>query len=412
MKIWNWYARKSFITKMTSGFIAGIVAGILLGSSASVFAPLGVLFLNLLKMIVIPLILLTLIVSVNHSNPIELGRIGLKIFPYYILSTAIAVAVGIVLGKIANPGAGLYLPQDSSLTTPEKPSFIDVIINTVPSNIFKAFSEGNILPVVFFSVIVGLSFLYLRHSKDPEEREMGDLLLKIANAANEATMKILNGILQYAPIGVFGITASTFGNQGMNTVIALSKFVFTSYLGVMILLVFVFPVFMKIFKINVIDFYKNIKEAVFTAYVTCSSLGTLPITLHCAKKAGIGEKVANLTLPIGATVNMNGTAIRFGVAVIFAAEIAGITLSTTDLVSIVITGTLAAIGTAGVPGAGLIGMSIVFSQAGLPIEIVALTAGINVLVDMIFTCGNVTGDLVGAKIVDQTEKAIEKKEAI
>lgn len=135
----------------------------------------------------------------------------------------------------------------------------------------------------------------------------------------------------------------------------------------------------------------------------------MPITIQAAENAGIGERVAKLTLPIGATVNMNGTALRFGIAVIFAAEIMGISLSISDLAMIVIIGTLAAVGTAGVPGAGLIGMSIVFTQAGLPIEIVALTAGINVLVDMIFTCGNVTGDLVGAKIVDQTEKWQELK---
>ena len=161
---------------------------------------------------------------------------------------------------------------------------------------------------------------------------------------------------------------------------------------------------LKLFGVKVIQFYKNIKEAAFTSFVTSSSLSTLPITIKCAEKAGIGERVAKLTLPIGATVNMNGTALRFGVAVIFAAEIMGMSLSIPELATIVIIGTMAAIGTAGVPGAGLIGMSIVFTQAGLPIEIVALTAGINILVDMIFTFGNVVGDLVGAKIVDQTEK--------
>lgn len=161
---------------------------------------------------------------------------------------------------------------------------------------------------------------------------------------------------------------------------------------------------LKIFRVSPFNFYKNTKEAIFTAFTTSSSLSTLPITIRAAKNAGISEKVAHLTLPVGATVNMNGTALRFGVAVIFAAEIMGITLGLGELASIVIIGTMAAVGTAGVPGAGLIGMSIVFAQAGLPIEIVALTAGINVLVDMAFTCGNVTGDLVGAKIVDETEK--------
>lgn len=343
-------------------------------------------------------------VAVNHSNPKELGRIGLKIFPFYLFSTGIAVVIGIILAKITNPGAGFSLPTEVVMDAPIRPSFVDTLLNMVPSNIFNALAQGDILAVVFVSVIAGLAILFMRHSLDEKQQEMGDFLFKLLEAGNEVISKILNGILIYAPIGVLGITANTFGTQGLDTAIALGKFIGTSYLGVIILVGVAFPIMMKVFGIKVIQFYKDIKEAAFTSFVTSSSIGTLPVTIKCAEKAGIGERVAKLTLPIGATVNMNGTAIRFGVAVIFAAEIMGMTLSTPELATIVIIGTMAAIGTAGVPGAGLIGMSIVFTQAGLPIEIVALTAGINILVDMIFTFGNVVGDLVGAKIVDQTEK--------
>lgn len=228
--------------------------------------------------------------------------------------------------------------------------------------------------------------------------------MTFVEAANEATLKILNGILEYAPIGIFGITAATIGAQGIDTVIALGKFIVTSYLGVILLLVVFYPLILKLWGGKVIQFYKDIKESMLTAFVTCSSLGTLPITLKAAKTAGIDDRIAKLTLPIGATVNMNGTALRLGIAVIFASEIIGVSLSPVDLVSIVVIGTLAAVGTAGVPGAGLIAMAAVFTQAGLPIEIVALTAGINILVDMIFTLGNVTGDLVAAKMVDLSER--------
>ncbi|MGP9558544.1 dicarboxylate/amino acid:cation symporter, partial [Psychrobacter sp. AOP7-A1-24] len=358
----------------------------------------------LLKMVVIPLVLFSLMVAVNHSNPKELGRIGLKIFPFYIVSTGIAVVVGILLAKMTNPGEGFSLPTAVSMDTPARPSFIDTLLNMVPSNIFNAFAQGDILAVVFVAVISGLAILFMRHSTDEKQQEMGNFLFKMLEACNEVVSKILSGILLYAPIGVLGITANTFGTQGLDVVIALGKFIGTSYLGVIILVGAVFPLMLKVFGVKVIQFYKNIKEAAFTSFVTSSSLSTLPITIECAEKAGIGERVAKLTLPIGATINMNGTALRFGVAVIFAAEIMGMSLSVPELATIVIIGTMAAIGTAGVPGAGLIGMSIVFTQAGLPIEIVALTAGINILVDMIFTFGNVVGDLVGAKIVDQTEK--------
>lgn len=402
--IWRWYTSMSFMFKMTAGFLIGIALGLLLGENSSFFLPLGTLFLNLLKMIVIPLVVFSLMVAVNHSNPKELGRIGLKIFPFYLISTAVAVVVGIALAKLTNPGVGLSLPTDVVVQTPERPSFINTLINMVPSNTFNAFAQGDILAVVFVSVIAGLAILFMRHSDDAKQKELGEFLFKLTEACNEAVSKILDGILLYAPIGVLGITANTFGTQGLDVVIALGKFIGTSYLGVALLVVVVYPLMMKPFRIQVIKFYKDIKEAAFTSFVTSSSLSALPITIKCAEKAGIGERVAKLTLPIGATVNMNGTALRFGVAVIFASEIMGISLSIPELAIIVIIGTMAAVGTAGVPGAGLIGMSIVFTQAGLPIEIVALTAGINILVDMIFTFGNVVGDLVGAKIVDQTER--------
>lgn len=404
MKWWHWYAKQSFMWKMTVGFVLGIVFGIILGEHSTVFSPFGKLFLNFLKMIVVPLVIVSLVVAVNHSNPKELGRIGLKIFPTYLIFTGISVVIGILWAKLTHPGVGLTLPTDATVTPPEKPSFIDTLLNMVPSNIFEAISGGNILAVVFVSLVFGLAILLLRHSNNAHEQLMGNRAYEFFEACNEVVAKVLQGILQYAPIGVFGITANTIGSQGFDTVMALGKFVGTAYLGVISLFVIVFPLAMKAFGINVIQFYKNIKEAMLTAFATSSSLSTIPITIAVAERAGINERIARLTIPIGATANMNGTALRFGVAVIFAMEITGVSMGVPELATIVIIGTMAAIGTAGVPGAGLIGMSIVFTQAGLPIEIVALTAGVNVLLDMIFTCGNVTGDLVAAKIVDQLER--------
>ncbi|GGZ82962.1 dicarboxylate:amino acid:cation symporter DAACS family protein [Ignatzschineria indica] len=402
--LWRWYRNKSFMLKITSGFILGLIFGLTLETTNEVFAPLGVIFMNLLKMIVIPLIFLSLIVAVNHSNPADLGRIGVKVFPIYVITTAISVAIGLIIATLLQPGKGVTFSNDITLTIPERQGFLDTIINMVPTNIFKAFADGHILSVVFMAIITGLAILYMTHSTDNKQQKMGNTLMTFVEAANEATLKILNGILEYAPIGIFGITAATIGAQGIDTVIALGKFIVTSYLGVILLLVVFYPLILKLWGGKVIQFYKDIKESMLTAFVTCSSLGTLPITLKAAKTAGIDDRIAKLTLPIGATVNMNGTALRLGIAVIFASEIIGVSLSPVDLVSIVVIGTLAAVGTAGVPGAGLIAMAAVFTQAGLPIEIVALTAGINILVDMIFTLGNVTGDLVAAKMVDLSER--------
>ncbi len=187
-------------------------------------------------------------VAVNHSNPKELGRIGLKIFPFYLISTAVAVVAGIALAKLTNPGVGLSLPTDVVVQTPERPSFINTLINMVPSNTFNAFAQGDILAVVFVSVIAGLAILFMRHSDDAKQKELGEFLFKLTEACNEAVSKILDGILLYAPIGVLGITANTFGTQGLDVVIALGKFIGTSYLGVALLVVVVYPLMMKPFR--------------------------------------------------------------------------------------------------------------------------------------------------------------------
>ncbi|PEJ32875.1 dicarboxylate/amino acid:cation symporter [Peribacillus butanolivorans] len=390
--------------KITTGFILGVIIGLIFGQSAGVLEPFGTLFLKLLKMIVVPLILLTLIVSVNNSNPKDLGRIGGKIFPYYLLTTAFALMLGIWIAKLVKPGIGLNMPGDADFEVPDAPSALDVLLNIVPSNIFQSLANGDILSVVFLALVVGFSISFMRHSKENGMRDKGELLLNFSEAGSEVTFRILNGILQYAPIGVLGITATSIGNQGFETLLSLGKYVAASFLGVGIQMFIIFPLILLLFKVPVIQFFKNISEAMITAFVTCSSLGTLPVTLKAAKKAKISDRVANFTLPVGATVNMNGSAIHFGVGVVFAADIVGYDLSLGMIIGIILTGTLAAVGTAGVPGAGLIGMSIVFTQAGLPIEIVGLTAGVNVLTDMVFTTCNVTGDIVGAAVVDKSEK--------
>ncbi|MGE7765874.1 dicarboxylate/amino acid:cation symporter [Peribacillus sp. NPDC096540] len=403
-QLWSWYKEKSFILKITTGFILGVIIGLIFGQSAGVLEPFGTLFLKLLKMIVVPLILLTLIVSVNNSNPKELGRIGGKIFPYYLLTTAFALMLGIWIAKLIKPGIGLNMPGDADFEVPDAPSALDVLLNIVPSNIFQSLANGDILSVVFLALVVGFSISFMRHSKENGMRDKGELLLNFSEAGSEVTFRILNGILQYAPIGVLGITATSIGNQGFDTLLSLGKYVAASFLGVGIQMFIIFPLILLVFKVPVLQFFKNISEAMITAFVTCSSLGTLPVTLKAAKKAKISDRVANFTLPVGATVNMNGSAIHFGVGVVFAADIVGYDLSLGMIIGIILTGTLAAVGTAGVPGAGLIGMSIVFTQAGLPIEIVGLTAGVNVLTDMVFTTCNVTGDIVGAAVVDKSEK--------
>lgn len=409
MKLFKKYLETPLLVKMTTGFILGILTGIIMGPSAGIFEPLGTLFLNLLQMIVIPLILFTLIVAANNSNPLGLGRVGGKIFIYYLLTTSFAVIIGVVFSLVFDPGRNVTL-GNAEVEEPEAPSFIDTLLNIVPSNIIKAIAEANVLAIVFVALVFGFAISFMRYSGDERLERLGNLLFDFSDGITEATLKVLKGILQYAPIGVFGIGASTFGSQSLEVLGSLITLTIVTYGAFIFHLLAIYIVLLLLFKIPVIKFFKNIREAMAVSFITSSSLGTLPVTLESAKKAGIRDEVSSFTIPIGATINMDGAAIRLGIAAIFAATIAGEELSFTAMLMIVITATLASIGTAGVPGAGIVALSIVLTHAGLPLEVVAMIAGIDAIVQMGATSLNITGDLTGAKLVDASEKSRMKKE--
>lgn len=411
MKLFKKYLETPLLVKMSVGFILGILTGIIMGPSAGIFEPLGTLFLNLLQMIVIPLILFTLIVAANNSNPLGLGRVGGKIFIYYLLTTSFAVIIGVVFSLVFDPGRNVTL-QNAEVEEPEAPSFMDTLLNIVPSNIIKAIAEANVLAIVFVALVFGFAISFTRYSGDERLERLGNLLFDFSDGITEATLKVLKGILQYAPIGVFGIGASTFGSQSLEVLGSLITLTIATYGAFIFHLLAIYTVLLLLFKIPVIKFFKNIREAMAVSFITSSSLGTLPVTLESAKKAGIRDEVSSFTIPIGATINMDGAAIRLGIAAIFAATIAGEELSFTAMLMIVITATLASIGTAGVPGAGIVALSIVLTQAGLPLEVVAMIAGIDAIVQMGATSLNITGDLTGAKLVDASEKRRMKKEKV
>ncbi|OYD06484.1 dicarboxylate/amino acid:cation symporter [Paludifilum halophilum] len=401
--LWSFYRNQSFIIKISVGFLLGVVAGLLLGPSAEVLSPLGDLLLRLLNMIVLPIIFLTVILAVNQANPQKMGRIGGKVVLYYLVTTSAAILIGLSLALLVNPGLGLELPE-TEVEQPEAPSVIDTLLKIVPENGLAAFVNGDILSVLFLALVVGLTVTSMRHAGEERHRNGGESLRNLAQAGNEVAFRILDGILQYAPIGIFAISASTFGSQGLDSLASLVKLVGVVYASVGVQWILVYLLILSLFKIPVLPFFKNIREASTTAFFTSSSLGTLPVTLKSSKKAGIRDEVAHFSLPLGATANMDGAAIRLGASVVFAANIVGVDLSLSALLGVVLTGTLVSVGTAGVPAAGLVALSIVLNQAGLPIEIVGLVAGVDALLGMVATSCNVTGDLVGAAVVDQSER--------
>lgn len=328
---------------------------------------------------------------------------GGKLILYYIATTAAAVLIGLALALWINPGENLTLPN-TKIDTSDTPIFSEVLLQIVPKNIFAAFSSGDLMAILFVAVIIGISISTMKFSSEFKMKEYGDLLDTFFTALNEMFYKILNGVLLYAPIGVFAISATAFGTQGWSTMESLLKFTAVFYIGIILLWLLVYTSFIKFSGIPLQHFFKQTRDAYTTAFFTSSSIASLPIAIDSAKKAGISETTANFALPLGAIFNSDGGALRMGVSLVFAANITNLNLSPTDLLMIVIIGTLLSVGTAGVPAAGLVTLSAVLSLFGLPLEIVALIAGVDVIIGMAGTASNVVGDIVGAAVVDKSER--------
>ncbi|GGB46606.1 amino acid transporter [Lentibacillus populi] len=407
--IWRGYIDASLILKITVALILGIIAGLIFGEATSVIAPFGDLLLHLLKFLIIPLILFTLIVGVNQSRIGDLGRMGGKVFLYYLLTSALAIVVGIAVASIFEPGIGMTIDTNEKFDVPENPGVIRVLLSVVPDNIVTAFSELNLLGIIFTALAFGIAIASLRSSEDYSE--LGDHVYKVMEGLNEATLSIMNVILQYVPIGIFAIIAKTVGNQGMDTLLALGDMVLVLYIALLVH-VGIYILFMLLTKVSIKNFFKHARTPIVTAFVTQSSSGTLPLTLDAAKNMGLSKSLYGFSLPLGATINMDGAAIRIAISAVFAANMVGDPLSFTDMLQVVLVGTLASVGTAGVPGAGIIMIATVFAQLGLPMEAVGLLTAIDALVGMGCTSLNVTGDLVGTAIISKTETRKKGKQPV
>ncbi|MGG4167975.1 dicarboxylate/amino acid:cation symporter [Rossellomorea vietnamensis] len=403
--IWKQYMKVPFVLKMSVGFLLGIIVGLVFKSDAGILKPFGTVLIHLLSLIAIPVIFLTVVQAVNKMSMTQLGRMGWKLILYYAATTAAAVFIGLGLAFLFNPGTSLELPN-TQVEEPKAPQFGDVLLQIIPDNLFQAFAGGDTLAIMFLAIIIGIAISWMKFSAESKMEEYGQLLDKFFTAFNEMFYILLRGVLAYAPIGVFAISAATFGQQGWETIQSLLKFVGVFYLGILLLWVVVYSGFLKLTGNSVIPFFKQTKEAYSTAFFTSSSIASLPVAIQSAKKAGISERTANFALPLGAIFNSDGGALRMGVSIVFAANVTNLHLSVTDLLMIVLVGTLLSIGTSGVPAAGLVTLSAVLTMFGLPLEIVALIAGVDAIIGMGGTASNVTGDIVGAAVVDRSEEKI------
>ncbi|NRB24336.1 dicarboxylate/amino acid:cation symporter [Shewanella sp.] len=359
---------------------------------------IGTVFVSGLKMLVVPLVFISLVCGTcSLSDPSKLGRLGGKTIAFYLFTTAIALSMAILIAIMVHPGNASMVIEGLTFNAKEAPSLAEVIINIVPTNPMQAMSEGNMLQIILFAVIFGFAISHIG--------ERGKRVAALFNDLNEVIMRVVTLIMQLAPYGVFALMAKLALTLGLETFGSVVKYFFV-VLGVLLLHGFVvYPTLLKLFSgLNPITFIRKMRDVQLFAFSTASSNATLPVTIETAEhRLGVDNKVASFTLPLGATINMDGTAIMQGVATVFIAQVYGVDLTITDYAMVVVTATLASIGTAGVPGVGLIMLAMVLNQVGLPVEGIALIIGVDRLLDMVRTAVNVTGDTVATVVIAKSE---------
>ena len=385
-----------------AGFVAGIVFGALFGQSQiagtrtiDILKPFGDVFLRLLQMIVVPLVFSTLIVGVVAIDLRRLARVGIINFALYIITTSLAVIISLAVVLVIKPGIGMSLEYAKAATV-SQPSMVDVLVGIVPKNLIDSMAKADMLPIIFFALLFGIGISLVG--------EKADTVKKFFESFAEVMYKLVEIILYFAPIGVFALIGYNVGQQGISILLPYGKLIGSEYLALALQVAIVYTTIVLLSRKGLLNFWRAAKDPALFAFASRSSSGTLPITMRAADKLGIDKSIYSFTLPLGATINMDGTAIYCGVCAIFIAYAFGVEITASMLVMIVLTCTLASIGTAGVPGGGLIMMVMVIEAAGLPIEGWGLIAGIDVIMDMGRTCLNVLGDLACTTLIDRFER--------
>ncbi|MBE8167641.1 MAG: dicarboxylate/amino acid:cation symporter [Shewanella sp.] len=399
---------------LTAKILLGMLTGLILGFGLRYILPessfvdeyitngllhvIGTIFISCLKMLVVPLVFVSLVCGTcSLSDPSSLGRLGGKTISFYLFTTCVAITLAILATVLIQPGNASMATDALEYTAKAAPSLSQVLIDIVPTNPVKAMTEGKMLQIIIFAVIFGFAISHIG--------ERGKRVAAFFDDINEVIMRVVTLVMQLAPYGVFALIAKLALTVDAKAFAELFKYFFV-VLGVLILHgLVIYPVLLKLLSgLNPIIFLKKIRDVHLFAFSTASSSATLPVTIETAEhRMGVNNKIASFTLPLGATINMDGTAIMQGVATVFIAQVYGIDLSIGDYVTVVVTATLASIGTAGVPGVGLVMLAMVLNQVGLPVEGIGLIIGVDRLLDMVRTAVNVTGDCAVTCIVAKSE---------
>lgn len=406
------------IHKVFIGLVSGIIVGALLYPMkenpivskyivSGLFEFLGQGFLRLVKMIIVPLVFASLVTGTAAMNDVKkLGRIGIKTLAFFMGTTAIGIIAAIVGANILKPGAGVVLEnvQQTQFVAKEADSFVKVLLNIIPTNPIEALVKGEMLQVIFFAVMTGFVITILG--------EKAKRLQGIFEEVNSLMLKMVSLIMELAPFGIFGLIGKTFITLGWAAMKPLASFIIVTYILLLFHGLVVYQILLRVYaKESPVAFLKKILAPMTLAFSTSSSAACIPLSLKTLKEEfNVEEKISSFTIPLGATINMDGTAIMQGVATVFIAQLYNIHLTTNDYFMVVLTAVLASIGTAGVPGVGTIMLSMVLSQVGLPLEGIGMILAVDRIVDMGRTTVNITGDLVCSVIIDRIEKRAENVE--
>lgn len=384
----------SFVTTIIDSFFIGFL-----------FELVGGIFINAIRMMIIPLVFVSLTLGAASIGDIKkLGRIGSKTIGFYLVTTAIAISIAILISTFVQPGIGTTISLEGLEYTPkEAPAIASVFVNMVPKNPIAAMASGNMLQIIVFALLTGTALTVL-----------GEKTAKITalfEEANTLILKLVEMVMLIAPFGVYALIAKTMATLGWAMMPKLIMYMLCVVGALLIHALFTYQGILYAFtRLSPIQFFKNFYPAMTVAFSTASSSATLPLTIETAeKRLGVSPKIASFCLPLGATVNMDGTAIMQGVATVFIAQLYGIDLGLMDFVTVIVTATLASVGTAGVPGVGLLMLSMVLLQVGLPVEGIAIIIGIDRILDMLRTAINITGDACCTVIIAKSEGEFDEK---
>ncbi|MGL1956700.1 MAG: dicarboxylate/amino acid:cation symporter [Colwellia sp.] len=419
--------KSSLTVRIVIGMIAGIILGMLLqwlmpngtdlvlklGSFKlslnnflvdGLLEIIGQIFMASLRMLVVPLVFVSLVCGVcSLQDTTKLGRIGGKAIGLYLVTTAIAISVAIFVAIVVGPGEGIGMTTTTSFASKEAPSLAQVIIQMFPTNPFEAFAQGRMLQVIVFALLFGIAIALSGKS--------GERIASFFDDLSEVIMRLVTILMNLAPYGVFALLATLFTTVSVDTIANLFQYFFVVLFVLFAHALITYPLMLKVFtNLSPLTFLIKMRDAAIFAFSTASSNATIPVTLETAtRKMGVKNSIASFTVPLGATINMDGTAIMQGVATVFIAQVFSQDLTLADYITVVLTATLASIGTAGVPGVGLIMLAMVLEQVGLPVEGIALIIGVDRLLDMTRTAVNVTGDSMVSIIVAKSEKQFDQQ---